>query len=239
MSGLATSAALATHDAKLDTVDTIVDAIKAVTDLLPDGGALTTIDSNIDAILVDTGTTIPATLAGLATAAALATVDANVDLILVDTNELQTDWTNGGRLDLILDGIVSDTGDILSDIGALTSDVDDLSDDVSDVLVDTSDILSDTSDILDDTAAILAAIGGGPPAGAITFTYNLTSTAGGQPIADADVWVTTDIAGTNTIASGRTDQYGNVTFYLDAGTVYVWSQKTGFNFDNPDTEVIV
>jgi hypothetical protein len=119
---------------------------------------LGTIDSNVDAILVDTGTDIPAaisalndiaatdivsngaitTLAGAvvnvdlvdtcttntdmrgtdsaATASALATVDANVDAIktstdaiLIDTNELQGDWTNGGRLDLILDAILADT----------------------------------------------------------------------------------------------------------------------------------
>lgn len=38
------------------TVDTVVDGIKAVTDNLPDSGALTTIDGNIDAILLDTGT---------------------------------------------------------------------------------------------------------------------------------------------------------------------------------------
>lgn len=30
--------------------------------------------------------------------------------ILADTNELQTDWTNGGRLDLIVDAILADTG---------------------------------------------------------------------------------------------------------------------------------
>jgi hypothetical protein len=30
-------------------------------------------------------------------------VDGIVDAILADTNELQTDWANGGRLDLILD----------------------------------------------------------------------------------------------------------------------------------------
>jgi len=33
--------------------------------------------------------------------------------ILADTNELQTDWTNGGRLDLILDDILQDTGTTL------------------------------------------------------------------------------------------------------------------------------
>jgi len=56
--------------AALATVDTVVDAIKLVTDLLPDAGALS-----------------------------------DLALILADTNELQTDWANGGRLDLILDAI--------------------------------------------------------------------------------------------------------------------------------------
>lgn len=32
--------------------------------------------------------------------------------IVADTNELQTDWANGGRLDLIIDGILTDTAEI-------------------------------------------------------------------------------------------------------------------------------
>ena len=32
-------------------------------------------------------------------------VESKIDDVLADTNELQTDWTNGGRLDLLLDGI--------------------------------------------------------------------------------------------------------------------------------------
>jgi len=72
-------------EAKIDTVDTVADGIKAVTDNLPNSGALTdlaaasalaTVDSNVDAILVDTGTTLPA---------ALSTIDTNVDSILADT----------------------------------------------------------------------------------------------------------------------------------------------------------
>lgn len=39
----------------------------------------------------------------------LDTIDGNVDSILADTNELQTDWVNGGRLDLILDARASQT----------------------------------------------------------------------------------------------------------------------------------
>jgi len=77
-----------------------------------------------------------------------------------------------------------------------------------------------------------------PGAGAVAWTYTLTSGVDGTPIADADVWVSTDAAGTNVVASGRTDALGVVTFYLDAGTYYVWRQKTGWNFVNPDTEVV-
>jgi hypothetical protein len=75
--------------------------------------------------------------------------------------------------------------------------------------------------------------------GAITWTYTLTSTVPPfDPIPDADVWVTTDIAGLNVIASGKTDAFGVVTFFLDPGTIYVWRQKSGWDFVNPDTEVI-
>lgn len=42
-------------------------------------------------------------------AAVLAAVDTEVAAILVDTNELQTDLTNGGRLDLLIDGIKAKT----------------------------------------------------------------------------------------------------------------------------------
>jgi hypothetical protein len=73
--------------------------------------------------------------------------------------------------------------------------------------------------------------------GANAWTYTLTSTVlPNPPIADADVWVTTDIAGTNVVASGKTDAAGVVTFYLDAGQIFVWRQKSGWNFVNPDTE---
>ena len=76
-------------------------------------------------------------------------------------------------------------------------------------------------------------------AGAITWTYTLTSSvAPNDPIADADVWVTSDLAGNNILASGKTNSSGVVTFYLDAGTVYVWRQKSGWDVTNPDTEVV-
>lgn len=75
-------------------------------------------------------------------------------------------------------------------------------------------------------------------AGAIEWDYTLTDSVSGAPIADADVWVTSDSAGLYVIASGKTDATGVVTFYLDAGTVYVWSQKSGYDFSNPDEETV-
>ncbi len=67
-------------EAKQDIIDTNVDAILVDTGTtIP--ATITTLDTNVDAILVDTGTTLPATLA---------TIDGIVDTILVDTDELQT-----------------------------------------------------------------------------------------------------------------------------------------------------
>jgi hypothetical protein len=76
-------------------------------------------------------------------------------------------------------------------------------------------------------------------AGAITWTYTVTDSVTALPIADVDIWVTTDIVGANIIASAKTSAAGVATFYLDAGTVYVWRQKSGYTFTNPDTEVVV
>jgi len=75
-------------------------------------------------------------------------------------------------------------------------------------------------------------------AGAIEWTYALTEEGTGNPIADADIWVTSDAAGTDILASGRTDQNGEVVFMLDEGQVYIWRQKTGWNFTNPDIETV-
>ena len=57
-------------------------------------GTFGEIATEIASILEDTGTTIPGTIT---------TLQGNVTSILEDTNVLQTDWTDGGRLDLLLD----------------------------------------------------------------------------------------------------------------------------------------
>jgi len=74
--------------------------------------------------------------------------------------------------------------------------------------------------------------------GAIEWPYVVTSSVSDDPIANVEVWVTSDADGTDIIASGYTNDYGVVTFYLDAGTVYVWRKKSGWTFSNPDTETV-
>jgi hypothetical protein len=100
----------------------------------------------------------------------------------------------------------------------------------------TSGALATVDEIVDAIKLKTDTIGG---AGAITWTYTVTDSSTTLPIADVDVWVTTDIGGVNVVASGKTSILGVVTFYLDAGTVYVWRQKGGYDFTNPDTEIVV
>jgi len=73
--------------------------------------------------------------------------------------------------------------------------------------------------------------------GNVKKIYTVTD-SDGNPIDGVDVWVTIDIEGTNTIASGITNIQGEVYFYLNPGTYYIWSQKAGYNFINPDTEEV-
>ena len=80
-------------------------------------------------------------------------------------------------------------------------------------------------------AAVLARDGGG--AGAISSTLTLMD-SGGTPVANAEVWVTTDPAGTNVVAGRQsTGDLGQVTVFLDAGDYYRWAVKAGMNFANP------
>ncbi len=82
--------------------------------------------ANLDTQLADIETKVDDT-EGLIT-----TVDTVVDAILVDTNELQTDWADGGRLDLILDARASQTSvntidDFLdTEIAAILADTNEL-----------------------------------------------------------------------------------------------------------------
>jgi hypothetical protein len=66
---------------------------------------------------VTLATAVPVALTGTVVYKIIATApsptNADITAILADTNELQTDWANGGRLDLIVDAILVDTGTTL------------------------------------------------------------------------------------------------------------------------------
>jgi hypothetical protein len=95
---LPTSSELATALSSAD--DATLAAIGALNNL-----SAAQVNTEVDSALAD---------AALATAANLATVagylDTEIAAILADTNELQSDWANGGRLDLLVDAILDDTG---------------------------------------------------------------------------------------------------------------------------------
>jgi hypothetical protein len=70
--------------------------------------------------------------------------------------------------------------------------------------------------------------------GAIAYTTTVTTPSTGAPIEGVAAWVTSDSAGTNVIAGTQyTSASGTCTFMLDAGSYYMWLQKTGWNFSNP------
>jgi hypothetical protein len=78
--------------------------------------------------------------------------------------------------------------------------------------------------------------------GAVELTY--TVTYGVIPIVGASVFIYTDVAGNNLAWKGVTDSFGvardndNELPSLYPGTYYIWSIKYGYEFDNPDTEVV-
>lgn len=83
---------------------------------------------------------------------------------------------------------------------------------------------------------VLGAVNDGSPF-ATRRTYTLLRSDNGQPIADAEIKVSTDANGLNIVAGPkRTNAFGTVGFKLQPGTYYFWRFKSGFNFTDPDTE---
>jgi len=79
---------------------------------------------------------------------------------------------------------------------------------------------------------------------AVQFTYTLTDDTTGDPIVGAQIWICSDSTGVQVLWAGTTDASGVARDAngnlprLDPGTVYVFRQKAGYSFSDPDTEVI-
>lgn len=90
--------------------------------------------------------------------------------------------------------------------------------------------------IVGSLAAKLSATAGG--SGALTYTVTVNDGSGNH-IDGAEVWITTDADGDDVIAGTiTTDASGIAVFTLDAGTYFLWKQKSGMNFTNPETIVV-
>jgi hypothetical protein len=74
--------------------------------------------------------------------------------------------------------------------------------------------------------------------GATSWSYTVTDSDTALPIADVEVWLTTDAAGVNVVARQRTNASGVASFMLTAGSYYVWRYKSGYTFTNPDSETV-
>lgn len=95
---------------KVDTAAVLVDTGTTLPDILgtPAGASLA-------ADIAENQTDLDAVLAFIDTeiAAILAAVDTEIAAILADTNELQTDWTDAGRLDALLDAVKAKTDQLV------------------------------------------------------------------------------------------------------------------------------
>lgn len=79
---------------------------------------------------------------------------------------------------------------------------------------------------------------------AVEFTYTVTDSSTGDPIQGVTVEFAIDQDGNNVAAIGTTDAFGVARdssgdlIRLDAGTYYLYRRKSGYVFENPDTEVV-
>lgn len=178
---------------------------------LATAAALATVDGVVNAILIDTDTTIPGLISGLS----IPSVSSIVNGVWNEpTSGHSTAGTTGRAL-----ADASAAGDPWSIElpGLYTSGT-------------AGHILGTNLD------AAISGVGGAVGSGAIAYTETVTRSDTMAPLAGVDCWVSTDSAGSNVVAGVLvTNAAGQVTFQLDAGTYYLWRQLAGYNFTNPIT----
>lgn len=201
--------ALATAS-EVASIDALVDEIKAVTDNLPNSGSLTDI----------------------ATAAAVVTIDSVADSILVIANKLDSAMEADGPVSRFTTNALEQTP---SSSGGDATASNQLV-----IITHLTDIKgsgfasTDTLEAIRDRGDAAWITGAGSLVGPGAIPHTVTVNSSGSPVDGAEVWVSTDAGGANVIAGTlSTDAFGQVTFTLDAGSYYLWSQKAGVNFTNP------
>jgi hypothetical protein len=172
------------------------------------------LDTKIAAILEDTGTTLPAAFVTLVSDIATAVWGAAA----------RTLTAFGFSLGFATPANVTDARDHIE--AAISTDLSGLA---------TATNLTAVKGVVDAIKLKTDTLGG---AGAVSWPFTVTETGSGVPIPGAEVVVSTDSGKANIIATGITDTFGIVTFLLDAGTYYFWTNHPGFNFTNPRQETV-
>jgi len=263
-------------NAPIGTIDTVVDAIKAVTDLLPDAGALTSIaqasalataQTDLDTITGSDGVTLATAQALYAPAKAgdemdilSATEDNIADKVWDETlsghlgagstgNALNAAGAAGDPWSTLIPGAygAGTAGYILGN--NINAPLDTIDSNIDAILTDTDvtipaliataqadlDIITGAAGVIIDSTQSLDGLLTGT--GNTLFRYTITVETSPEP--DVTVWVTSDVAGTQIVASGVTNDLGYIDFMLNSGlTYYFWRKKAGITFTDPDTEVI-
>lgn len=200
----------------------------------PDNTSITAIKAKTDNI-----PTIPATEANVtAVGSAVTVVDGNVDAIKLKTDLLPADPASNTQVNTRL-ATIGYTAPDNANVGLIKAKTDLIP--ASPAAVSNIPTALQIATQVDATLA--TAHGSGTwgvtaPSGQVAFTYALTRSDNGLPIAGATVWMTSDIAGNSLVGSGVTNATGNVMFFLTPATYYVWRQHPDYSFVNPDTEIV-
>jgi len=201
--------------------------------------------SSIGKLLVDN---VNATISSRASQTSVDTIDDFLDTeiaaILADTNELQTDWVNGGRLDLLIDAIKAKTDNLpadpadASDIAALISGIETKIDTIDDFLdTEVAAILADTNELQTDWAnggrldLLIDAIK--------AKTDNLPTDPADQSALEALLTAIDDYLDTEIAAiKAKTDQLTFTTANQVDATTVTNSDKTGYGLSSSAIQAI-
>lgn len=79
---------------------------------------------------------------------------------------------------------------------------------------------------------------------AVEFTYTVTNSVTTDPLEGVQVWMSTTVNGNNIVWAGTTDAFGVARDTagnlprLDPGQYFIFRQKAGFAFSDPDVETV-
>lgn len=157
-------------DARIDVAQINSEVDTGISDAaLATAANLATMSTNVDQI----ETAVITNAAGADIAADIIALKAETVLIVADTGELQSDWVNGGRLDLLLDAVLLDTGTTIpGTITTMSANVDqietavitnaagvDIAADIIAMKAETALIVADTNELqTDDVPGLIAAL---------------------------------------------------------------------------------